>query len=66
VDAVATAVLPDGRVTVVTGSRDCTVRIWDLITGTQVGDALIGHTDLVVAVATAMLPDGGAVAVTGS
>ena len=50
----------------VTGSWDATVRIWDLTTGTPIGDPLTGHTDAVAAVATAVLPDGRPVAVTGS
>ena len=36
----ATAVLPDGRVVAVTGSGDATVRVWDLTTGTPIGDPL--------------------------
>jgi WD40 repeat protein len=66
VPAVATAVLPDGRVVAVTGSMDDTVRVWDLTTGAAVGGPLTGHTDKVAAVATAVLPDGRVVAVTGS
>ncbi|MFC3383642.1 WD40 repeat domain-containing protein [Couchioplanes azureus] len=62
----ATAVFPDGRVVAVTGSSDKTVRVWDLVTGTPVGQPLTGHTDSLWAVATAVLPDGRLVAVTGS
>jgi WD40 repeat protein len=40
---VACAVL-DGRPVAVTGSCDDTVRVWDLPTGTPVGDPLTGHT----------------------
>jgi WD40 repeat protein len=50
--AVAATVLADGRVVAVTGSHDATVRVWDLATGTPVGDPLTGHTNWVVAVAT--------------
>ncbi|MGH3807071.1 MAG: hypothetical protein ACRDRU_10645 [Pseudonocardiaceae bacterium] len=62
--AVATTVL-DGRPVAVTGSWDTTVRVWDLGTGSPIGDPLTGHTDTVGAVATAVL-DGRPVAVTGS
>ena len=62
----ATVVLPDGRPIAVTGSEDATVRIWDLTTGTPVGDPLTGHTGAVGAVATVVLPDGRPLAVTGS
>ena len=58
--------LPDGRPIAVTGSGDDTVRVWDLTTGTPIGDPLTGHTDPVTAVAAAVLPDGRPVAVTGS
>ncbi len=62
----ATPTLPDGRVVAVTGSGDRTVRVWDLATGTAIGDPLTGHTNWVVAVATTTVPDGRVVAVTGS
>jgi WD40 repeat protein len=62
--AVATTTL-DRRQVAVTGSWDGTVRVWDLTTGTAVGDPLIGHTGAVIAVATTVL-DGHPVAVTGS
>ena len=66
VHAVATGVLPDGRLVAVTGSADGTVRVWDLTTGTQIGNPLTGHTHRVQAVATGVLPDGRLVAVTDS
>ena len=50
------------RVAVASG-RDETVRIWDLATGSPIGDALTGHTDLVAAVACTQL-DGRPIAVT--
>ena len=34
------------------------MRVWDLTTGTPIGDPLTGHTSPVSAVATAVLPDG--------
>ncbi len=66
VGAVAVLVLPDGRPIAVTGSYDATVRVWDLSTGTPLGEPLTGHTSSVVAVAALLLPDGRPVAVTGS
>ena len=66
VEAVAALVLPDGRPIAVTGSGDHTVRVWDLTTGTPIGDPLTGHTDRVEAVAALVLPDGRPIAVTGS
>ncbi|CDF34217.1 WD40-repeat containing protein [Chondrus crispus] len=40
----------DGR-RVVSGSADKSVRVWDVETGAQIGDALVGHTYAVVSVA---------------
>ncbi|MFB7081105.1 hypothetical protein ACFCYO_27180, partial [Streptomyces sp. NPDC056308] len=62
--AVATAVV-DGRPVIVSGSRDKTVRVWDLTTGQQVGEPLTGHTSNVCAVATTVMDD-RPIAVTGS
>lgn len=44
--AVATATLPDGRTIAVTGSRDCTVRLWDLLRGEPVGVPLRVFADV--------------------
>ncbi|MEW1912527.1 caspase family protein, partial [Kitasatospora sp. NPDC085895] len=54
----------DGIPVAVTGSRDHTVRIWDLRTGQPLGEPLTGHSDLVSAVACTDV-DGTPVAVTG-
>jgi WD40 repeat protein len=64
VNAVACTVL-EGRPVAVTGSKDCTVRVWDLATGQPVGQPLTGHTNEVEAVACTVL-EGRPVAVTGS
>ena len=42
------------------------MRVWDLSTGTPLGDPLTGHTSPVAAVAALLLPDGRPIAVTGS
>ena len=62
--AVAAAVL-DGRPVVISGSRDRTVRVWDLATGAPVGDPFTGHGGEVLAVAAAEL-DGRPVVISGS
>ena len=64
VNAVAIGTLPD-RPVAVSGSADRTLRVWDLTTGTPVGEPLAGHTDEVNAVAIGTLPD-RPVAVSGS
>ncbi len=55
----------DGRPVVITGSSDCTVRVWDLATGTAIGEPFTGHGGPVNAVAAAEL-DGRAVIISGS
>ena len=64
VHAVAAAEL-DGRPVVISGSDDRTVRVWDLATGTPVGDPFTGHAGPVNAVAAAEL-DGRPVVISGS
>ncbi|MFE3188395.1 hypothetical protein ACFXHA_05260 [Nocardia sp. NPDC059240] len=54
----------NGRPVAVTGGADATVRIWDLITGTPIGEPLNGHTLAVSAIACTMA-DGRPIAVTG-
>ncbi|WP_433475341.1 hypothetical protein ACQPZP_42905 [Spirillospora sp. CA-142024] len=58
--ALDTAVIGD-RVLAVSGGDDATVRLWDLATGTQLGEPLIGHGGSVETVRTAVL-DGRLVA----
>jgi WD40 repeat protein len=55
----------DERPVSVTASSDCTVRVWDLTTGQQLGKPLTGHTDKIYTVATTTLGD-HPVAITGS
>ena len=58
VNAVAAGEL-DGRTVVVSGSGDRTVRVWDLATGTPVGEPLTGHEGGVRSVALARGRTGG-------
>ncbi|GIH93478.1 hypothetical protein Psi01_41080 [Planobispora siamensis] len=60
--AVASVVV-DGRPLAVTAGADRTVRIWDLETGSQLGEPLTGHTDHVWSVAAAVV-DGRPLALT--
>ncbi|OEJ62707.1 hypothetical protein BGM19_00990 [Streptomyces agglomeratus] len=64
VSAVACTIL-NGIPVAVTGSLDRTVRVWDLASGTPIGQPLTGHTGTVFAVACTTL-NGTPVAVTGS
>jgi WD40 repeat protein len=41
----------DGRAVAVTGGVDGTVRVWDLVTNTSIGEPLIGRAAPVTAVA---------------
>ncbi len=63
VTSVACASVND-RPVAVTGGADATVRIWDLITGTPVGEPLTGHTQPIASIACTVL-DGRPIAVTG-
>ena len=54
----------EGRPVVVSGGDDGTVRVWDLATGTPVGDPFTGHTGAVNAVAVGEL-EGRPVVVSG-
>jgi WD40 repeat protein len=62
--AVAAAEM-DGRSVAVTGSADGSVRVWDVATGSVVGEPLTGHTGAVNAVAVTEM-DGRLLVVTGS
>jgi WD40 repeat protein len=56
----------DSRPVIISGSRDDrTVRVWDLATGSPVGDRFVGHDGPVTAVAAAEL-DGRPVVISGS
>ncbi|MFI6317564.1 hypothetical protein ACIBG8_08590 [Nonomuraea sp. NPDC050556] len=63
VEEVALGVL-NGKTIAVSGSRDDTVRVWDLATTTQLGAPLTGHTRSVFAMAVGVL-DGRTIAVSG-
>ena len=55
-----------GYLIAATGAADKTVRIWDPLTGTQIGPPLTGHTRAVWSVALGTAPDGRLIAATGS
>lgn len=61
VRAVATATV-DGRPVAVSGSRDNTVRVWDLATGEQLHDPVTGRTDPVSSMTAEVLSVATAVA----
>ncbi len=56
--ALASVILLDGRLLLASGGWDATVRLWDPVTGAQVGQPLTGHTGPIRAVAAVMLLDG--------
>ncbi|MFD5081683.1 hypothetical protein ACFWOG_03465 [Kitasatospora sp. NPDC058406] len=58
VRSVAAFTAPDGTPRLATGSHDGTVRVWDPVTGTQIGEPLTGHTDWVIAMTAFAAPDG--------
>ncbi|MFF9158376.1 WD40 repeat domain-containing protein, partial [Streptomyces sp. NPDC014846] len=64
--AMAAVVLPDGRPIAVTGDGDGMVRVWDLTTGEQIGNALNSNAGgEAVSIAAVVLPEGRPLAVTG-
>ena len=64
--SVAFGTAPDGRLLLASGSWDETVRVWDPLTGTPVGEPLTGHTDNVNSVAFGTGPDGRLLVASGS
>ncbi len=63
--AVAPVRLADGRTWLASGSADGTVRLWDPVAGTAVGNPLTGHGGGVRAVATLRLAGGAALLASG-
>jgi WD40 repeat protein len=57
---------PDGRLLLASGGGHKTVRAWDPVTGTSVGEPLAGHTDRVWSVAFGAGPDGRLLLASGS
>jgi WD40 repeat protein len=64
VNAIACTTL-NGNPVAVSGSRDRTIRIWDLTAQEPLGEPLTGHTDTVNAIACTTL-NGNPIAVSGS
>ena len=63
--AVATGVLPDGTLVIISGGRDGTVRVWRLADGTPFREPLHGHAGSVLTVTAGLLPDGTPVIISG-
>ena len=55
----------DGRAIIASGSYDQTVRVWDAVTGSPIGDPLTGHAGWVTSLAVGQA-DGRAIIVSGS
>ncbi|MFI5677608.1 hypothetical protein [Streptomyces cellulosae] len=66
VGAVAAFTGPDDRTLLATGSRDGSVRVWDLATAQPVGEPMRGHPSGVGAMVTFTGPDGRTLLATGS
>ena len=66
VESVALGTAPDGHLIAVTGSLDDTVRVWDITTGSHLGQPLTGHPAPVKSVALGTAPDGHLIAVATS
>ena len=63
--SVAAGTATDGRLIAITGGSDQTVRIWDALAGTPIGEPLTGHTNGVTSVAAGTATDGRLIAITG-
>ncbi|MFJ4849203.1 WD40 repeat domain-containing protein, partial [Streptomyces sp. NPDC088733] len=57
---------PGGRTLLASAGDDCTVRVWDPLAGTPIGEPLTGHADWVWAVAAFTAPDGRTLLATAS
>src|SRR5207244_2761733 len=66
VSSVALGTGPDGRLLLASGSLDLTVRIWDPLTGTPLGEPLTGHVGPVDSVAFGATSDGRLLLASGS
>jgi WD40 repeat protein len=66
VNSVAFGTGPGGRLLLVSGSSDQTVRLWDPLAGASVGEPLTGHTGTVTSVAFGTGPGGRPLLASGS